>query len=74
MAGVADPPSVSTDEERDACIAGVGGLSGCAGDDWGDDDKWFAAAHLWDVSIAMRAGFQGAYYGVLEGKGCWEVF
>jgi 2-haloacid dehalogenase len=38
------------------------------------DEKWFAAAHLWDVSAAVRAGFRGAYCGVLEGEGCWEVF
>lgn len=40
----------------------------------GEGEKWFAAAHLWDVSAAVRAGFRGAYCGVLEGKGCWEVF
>ncbi|KAH2315311.1 hypothetical protein KXV47_001921 [Aspergillus fumigatus] len=40
----------------------------------GEDEKWFAAAHLWDVSAAVRAGFRGAYCGVLEGEGCWEVF
>lgn len=40
----------------------------------GDGEKWFAAAHLWDVSAAVRAGFRGAYCGVLEGEGCWEVF
>jgi 2-haloacid dehalogenase len=40
----------------------------------GNDEKWFAAAHLWDVSAAVRAGFRGAYCGVLEGEGCWEVF
>ncbi|GFF38877.1 haloacetate dehalogenase H-2 [Aspergillus lentulus] len=137
MAGVPDPRSVFTDEERDACIAGYASLQlrpelvnafeklrdagfevwclttgdvervrgyftragvempvervlSCDGlrvakpalgayraaieKIGGDDEKWFAAAHLWDVSAAVRAGFRGAYCGVLEGEGCWEVF
>jgi 2-haloacid dehalogenase len=137
MAGVADPRSVFTDEERDACIAGYASLElrpelvtafeklrSAGFEVWclttgdvervrvyftragvempvervlscdglrvakpalgayraalerigGDDQKWFAAAHLWDVSAAVRAGFRGAYCDVLEGEGCWEVF
>ncbi|PKX91097.1 putative 2-haloalkanoic acid dehalogenase [Aspergillus novofumigatus IBT 16806] len=123
MAGVADPRSVFTDEERDACIAGyaslqlrpelgpafeklrnagfevwclttgdverggvempvervlscdglrvakpaLGAYRAAIGKIGADDEKWFAAAHLWDVSAAVRAGFRGR-------EGCWEVF
>ncbi|KAG7410652.1 hypothetical protein Forpe1208_v010658 [Fusarium oxysporum f. sp. rapae] len=26
----------------------------------GSDEKWFAAAHMWDASSAMKAGYKGA--------------
>ncbi|GIK07308.1 hypothetical protein Aspvir_002970 [Aspergillus viridinutans] len=137
MAGVDNPRSVFTDEERDACITGYASLQlrpelvgaferlrNAGFEVWclttgdvervrgyftragvempvervlscdglrvakpalgayraalerieGEEEKWFAAAHLWDVSAAVRAGFRGAYCGVLEGEGCWEVF
>ncbi|GIC92760.1 putative 2-haloalkanoic acid dehalogenase [Aspergillus udagawae] len=136
MAGVANPRSAFTDEERDACIRGYASLQlrpelvtaferlrsagfevwclttgdvervrgyftragaempvervlSCDGlrvakpalgayraalERVGDGERWFAAAHLWDVSAAVRAGFRGAYCSVLEGEGCWEVF
>ncbi|GAM82375.1 hypothetical protein ANO11243_003540 [Dothideomycetidae sp. 11243] len=38
------------------------------------DCKWFAAAHMWDVSAAVRAGFTGAYCNVLEQETCQEIF
>ncbi|KAF2769844.1 HAD-like protein [Teratosphaeria nubilosa] len=31
-----------------------------------EDEKWFAAAHMWDVSAARRVGFKGAYCTVYE--------
>ncbi|RHZ46219.1 putative 2-haloalkanoic acid dehalogenase [Aspergillus thermomutatus] len=137
MAGVPDPRSVFTDEDRDACIRGYASLRlrpelpgaferlraagfeiwclttgdvarvrgyftsagvempldrvlSCDGsrvakpalaaywpvlERFGEgEERWFAAAHLWDVSAAVRAGFRGAYCGVYEGEGCWEVF
>ncbi|KAJ5190146.1 uncharacterized protein N7498_009131 [Penicillium cinerascens] len=39
-----------------------------------DDDKWFAAAHMWDVSAAAKAGFRGAYCTVYEKESCSEIF
>jgi 2-haloacid dehalogenase len=39
-----------------------------------DDDKWFAAAHMWDVSAATKAGFRGAYCTVYEKESCSEIF
>ncbi|KEF54254.1 2-haloacid dehalogenase [Exophiala aquamarina CBS 119918] len=38
------------------------------------DEKWFAAAHMWDVSAAVRAGFTGAYCTVYEKEACLEIF
>ncbi|KAL4780067.1 HAD-like domain-containing protein [Aspergillus varians] len=38
------------------------------------DVKWFAAAHMWDVSAAVKVGFQGAYCTVYEQDPCLEVF
>ncbi|OJJ47372.1 hypothetical protein ASPZODRAFT_1946911 [Penicilliopsis zonata CBS 506.65] len=38
------------------------------------DEKWFAAAHLWDVSAARMVGFRGAYCTEYEQEGVWEVF
>ncbi|KAG2413149.1 hypothetical protein HFD88_002338 [Aspergillus terreus] len=38
------------------------------------DDKWFAAAHMWDVSAATKVGFRGAYCTVYEKEPCSEVF
>ncbi|KAJ5729480.1 uncharacterized protein N7483_003988 [Penicillium malachiteum] len=35
---------------------------------------WFAAAHLWDVSAARRAGFRGAYCTVLEQEALTDLF
>lgn len=39
-----------------------------------DDDKWFAAAHMWDVSAATRVGFRGAYCTVYEKDACPEIY
>lgn len=38
-----------------------------------DDEKWFAAAHMWDVSAAVKAGFQGAYCTIYEKEPCLEM-
>jgi 2-haloacid dehalogenase len=38
------------------------------------DDKWFAAAHMWDVSAAVKVGFRGAYCTVYEKEPCLEIF
>jgi 2-haloacid dehalogenase len=38
------------------------------------DVKWFAAAHMWDVSAAVRAGFTGAYCTIYEKEPCFEIF
>ncbi|KAL4805160.1 HAD-like domain-containing protein [Aspergillus unguis] len=39
-----------------------------------DDEKWFAAAHMWDVSAAVKVGFRGAYCTVYEKDPCLEIF
>lgn len=39
-----------------------------------DDEKWFAAAHMWDVSAAKKVGFKGAYCTVYEKEPCLEIF
>ncbi|KAH8602227.1 putative 2-haloalkanoic acid dehalogenase [Bisporella sp. PMI_857] len=39
-----------------------------------DDVKWFAAAHMWDVSAAHKVGFRGAYCTVYEKESCAEIF
>lgn len=39
-----------------------------------EDDKWFAAAHMWDVSAATKVGFRGAYCTVYEKESCSEIF
>ncbi|OWO98079.1 hypothetical protein B2J93_3983 [Marssonina coronariae] len=39
-----------------------------------EDEKWFAAAHMWDVSAAVQAGFRGAYCSVYEKEPCAEIF
>jgi 2-haloacid dehalogenase len=39
-----------------------------------DDEKWFAAAHMWDVSAAKSVGFKGAYCTVYEKEPCLEIF
>ncbi|KAH6962376.1 putative 2-haloalkanoic acid dehalogenase [Ilyonectria sp. MPI-CAGE-AT-0026] len=39
-----------------------------------DDVKWFAAAHMWDVSAAVKVGFRGAYCTVYEQDPCAEIF
>ncbi|PYH98148.1 2-haloalkanoic acid dehalogenase [Aspergillus ellipticus CBS 707.79] len=40
----------------------------------GDGEKWFAAAHLWDVAAATKVGFRGAYCTVYEKEGSFTVF
>jgi 2-haloacid dehalogenase len=137
MAGVQDPKSIATEEERDLCIEGYSelelrpGLKECFAKlreeeftVWclttGDvkrvrgyferggvdmpmenfiscdtvglakpalaayrpalehfapqDDKWFAAAHMWDVSAAVKVGFRGAYCTIYEQDLCEELF
>ncbi|KAF2089927.1 HAD-like protein [Saccharata proteae CBS 121410] len=37
-------------------------------------EKWFAAAHMWDVSAAKQIGFKGAYTSVWEKEPCTELF
>ncbi|RAK99575.1 putative 2-haloalkanoic acid dehalogenase [Aspergillus ibericus CBS 121593] len=37
-------------------------------------EKWFAAAHLWDVAAATKVGFRGAYCTVYEREGAFGVF
>lgn len=39
-----------------------------------DDAKWFAAAHMWDVTAAVKVGFRGAYCSVYEKESCAEIF
>ncbi|GKZ21583.1 hypothetical protein AbraIFM66951_005211 [Aspergillus brasiliensis] len=39
-----------------------------------DGQKWFAAAHLWDVTAATKVGFRGAYCTVYEKEGSYKVF
>ena len=39
-----------------------------------EDVKWFAAAHMWDVSAAVKVGFRGAYCTVYEKESCAEIF
>lgn len=39
-----------------------------------DDDKWFAAAHMWDVSAAVKAGFRGAYCEAYEQDALLEIY
>lgn len=38
------------------------------------DVKWFAAAHMWDVTAATKVGFRGAWSAVLEEEACLDVF
>lgn len=38
------------------------------------DIKFFAAAHMWDVSAAVKVGFLGAYCSILEREPCEEIF
>jgi 2-haloacid dehalogenase len=41
----------------------------------GDDDvKWFAAAHMWDVTAATKIGFRGAWSSVCEGEASLDIF
>ncbi|KAL4861454.1 hypothetical protein BDV12DRAFT_208016 [Aspergillus spectabilis] len=40
----------------------------------GKGQTWFAAAHMWDVSAAVKVGFHGAYCTVYEREGCEEIF
>jgi 2-haloacid dehalogenase len=39
-----------------------------------EDVKWFAAAHMWDVSAATKVGFRGAWSAVYEKEACLDVF
>lgn len=39
-----------------------------------NDVKWFAAAHMWDVSAATKVGFRGAWSAVYEKEACLDVF
>jgi 2-haloacid dehalogenase len=39
-----------------------------------DDVKWFAAAHMWDVTAATKVGFRGAWSSVYEKEACLDVF
>ncbi|EOA88686.1 hypothetical protein ACJQWK_05744 [Exserohilum turcicum] len=39
-----------------------------------NDTKWFAAAHMWDVSAATKVGFRGAWCSVYEHEPCLDVF
>ena len=39
-----------------------------------EDQKWFAAAHMWDVSAARLVGFKGAYCSAYEKEDCLEIF
>lgn len=39
-----------------------------------EDTKWFAAAHMWDVTAAVKVGFRGAYCTVYEKESCAEIF
>lgn len=39
-----------------------------------EDSKWFAAAHMWDVSAAVKVGFRGAYCTIYEQDPCEEIF
>ncbi|CAI6088002.1 unnamed protein product [Clonostachys chloroleuca] len=39
-----------------------------------NEEAWFAAAHMWDVSAAKAAGFKGAYCTVWEKEPCTELF
>ncbi|KAF7713042.1 Uncharacterized protein PECH_002169 [Penicillium ucsense] len=38
------------------------------------DVMWFAAAHMWDVTAAVKVGFRGAYCTVYEKESCAEIF
>lgn len=38
------------------------------------DDKWFAAAHMWDVTAAVKVGFRGAYCSIYEKESYMEIF
>ncbi|KAJ5554770.1 hypothetical protein N7535_007216 [Penicillium sp. DV-2018c] len=40
----------------------------------GGKTPWFAAAHMWDVSAARKAGFKGAWCGVWEKEPLSELF
>ncbi|KAH6674803.1 HAD-like domain-containing protein [Halenospora varia] len=37
-------------------------------------ERWFAAAHMWDVSAAVKVGFRGAYCSVYEQDPCLEIY
>lgn len=39
-----------------------------------EDQKWFAAAHMWDVSAARLVGFKGAYCSAYEKEDCLDLF
>ncbi|KAI9641622.1 hypothetical protein NHQ30_009476 [Ciborinia camelliae] len=39
-----------------------------------EDEKWFAASHMWDVSAAKKVGFKGAYCTEYEKEPCLDIF
>lgn len=39
-----------------------------------EDESWFAAGHMWDVSAAKKAGFKGAYCTEYEKESCLDIF
>ncbi|KAF3024739.1 hypothetical protein E8E14_003327 [Neopestalotiopsis sp. 37M] len=41
---------------------------------FGVEEAWFAAAHMWDVSAAKSTGFKGAYCTVWEKEPCTALF
>lgn len=43
-------------------------------DRFGEEEAWFAAAHMWDVSAAKSTGFKGAYCTVWEKEPCTDLF
>jgi 2-haloacid dehalogenase len=40
----------------------------------GDDDRWFVAAHSWDLTAARKAGFKTAYLDFEEHEPVTEIF
>ncbi|KAL3418562.1 2-haloalkanoic acid dehalogenase [Phlyctema vagabunda] len=43
-------------------------------DQFGTEEAWFCAAHMWDASAAKRAGFKGAWAAVWEKEANPELF
>ncbi|KXL41863.1 hypothetical protein M433DRAFT_6640 [Acidomyces richmondensis BFW] len=38
------------------------------------NQRWFAAAHMWDVAAATKVGFRGAWSSIYEGEACIDIF